>query len=70
MVSFKLTTLLTAATFSLGAYARPAARDTPLWLTLPATPDLPGNPTGTKTTVNGIQIWHAEFGTKSSSKLP
>ncbi|KAF8669663.1 alpha/beta hydrolase fold [Rhizoctonia solani] len=70
MVSFKLTTLLAVATFSLGTYARPAARDTPLWLTLPPTPNLPGNPAGTKTTVNGVQIWHAQFGTKSSSKLP
>ncbi|CUA75496.1 hypothetical protein RSOLAG22IIIB_05927 [Rhizoctonia solani] len=70
MVSFKLTAFLAAASLSLGTYARPAARDTPLWLTLPPTPQLPGNPAGTKTIVNGIQIWHAEFGTKSSSKLP
>ncbi|KDN43702.1 hypothetical protein RSAG8_05892, partial [Rhizoctonia solani AG-8 WAC10335] len=71
MVSFKLTTLLAAASLSIGTYAYPAARDTtPLWLTLPATPELPGNPVGTKTTVNGVQIWHAEFGTKSSSQLP
>ncbi|CAE6417646.1 unnamed protein product [Rhizoctonia solani] len=70
MVSFNLAAFLAAASLSLGTYARPAARDTPLWLTLPPTPQLPGNPVGTKTAVNGIQIWHAEFGTKSSSKLP
>ncbi|EUC55268.1 alpha/beta hydrolase fold protein [Rhizoctonia solani AG-3 Rhs1AP] len=70
MVSFKLTAFIATASLSLGTYARPSARDTPLWLTLPSTPKLPGNPAGTKTSVNGVQIWHAEFGTKSSSKLP
>ncbi|KAB5589319.1 hypothetical protein CTheo_7241 [Ceratobasidium theobromae] len=56
---------------SLQASARLEARQTPLWMTLPPTPDLPGNPAGTKTLVNGVEIWHAEFGPKpSSSNLP
>ncbi|QRV92134.1 alpha/beta hydrolase family protein [Ceratobasidium sp. AG-Ba] len=42
----------------------------PVWETLPPTPALPGNPAGTKTPVNGIHIWHAEFGTNSASTLP
>ncbi|CAE7183294.1 unnamed protein product [Rhizoctonia solani] len=70
MVSFKLAACLASASLLLGAYARPSLRATEPWLTLPPTPELPGNPAGTKTTVNGVKIWHAEFGTKSSSKLP
>ncbi|CAE6485099.1 unnamed protein product [Rhizoctonia solani] len=72
MVSINLTAFLVAATCSLGAYAAAASRNKAAspWSTLPPTPKLPGNPKGTKTTINGVEIWHAEFGTKESSKLP
>ncbi|CAE6485086.1 unnamed protein product [Rhizoctonia solani] len=70
MVLFRLSTLLaTAAYLTAHASFLPRA-NTPTWLTLPPTPTLPGNPVGTKTPINGVKIWHAEFGTKSSSRLP
>lgn len=72
MVSFSLSSLLFAASYlSLQASARLETRQAPLWMTLPPTPTLPGNPTGNKTLVNGIEIWHAEFGPKlDTSCLP
>ncbi|CAE6500366.1 unnamed protein product [Rhizoctonia solani] len=72
MVLFRLSSLLATAAY-LSAYASflPVPRAaTPIWETLPPTPTLPGNPAGTKTPINGVQIWHAEFGTKKASKLP
>ncbi|KAK6203670.1 hypothetical protein LQW54_008876 [Pestalotiopsis sp. IQ-011] len=50
--------------------ARVAAQATPIWETLPPTPSLPGNAAGSHTEINGVQIWHAEFGTPSAEKLP
>ncbi|KAF3014752.1 hypothetical protein E8E14_009865 [Neopestalotiopsis sp. 37M] len=47
-----------------------AAQATPIWETLPPTPSLPGNPAGSHTQINGVQIWHAEFGTPSAEKVP
>ncbi|KAH7337208.1 Alpha/Beta hydrolase protein [Rhizoctonia solani] len=72
MVLFRLSSLLaTAAYLSVHASFLPAPRAvTPVWETLPPTPTLPGNPVGTRTPINGVQIWHAEFGTKATSKLP
>ncbi|CAE6456779.1 unnamed protein product [Rhizoctonia solani] len=72
MVLFRLCSLLATAAY-LSAYASflPVPRAaTPIWETLPPTPTLPGNPVGTKTPINGVQIWHAEFGTKKASDLP
>ncbi|KAG8741108.1 hypothetical protein FRC11_014978 [Ceratobasidium sp. 423] len=70
MVLFRLPSLLATAVF-LSAHASFLPRaTTPTWETLPPTPTLPGNPAGTKTSINGVEIWHAEFGTKSASKLP
>ncbi|KDN41632.1 hypothetical protein RSAG8_07310, partial [Rhizoctonia solani AG-8 WAC10335] len=70
MISFKLSTLLAAATFSLGAYASAPSQDQTLKSILPATPKLPGDAKGTYTSANGAKIWHAEFGTKGRTKLP
>ncbi|CAE6498581.1 unnamed protein product [Rhizoctonia solani] len=70
MVLFGLPSLLaTAALLSVHASFLPRAT-TPTWETLPPTPTLPGNPAGTKTPINGVEIWHAEFGIKSASRLP
>ncbi|KEP51542.1 putative alpha/beta fold hydrolase [Rhizoctonia solani 123E] len=70
MASFKLTTLLVAGTSFLTVYARLVPQGNPLLPSLPPTPKLPGDPKGSYTTVDGAEIWHAEFGTKSKSKLP
>ncbi|CUA69974.1 hypothetical protein RSOLAG22IIIB_08819 [Rhizoctonia solani] len=72
MVLFRVSSLLATAAY-ISAYASflPVPRaTTPTWLTLPPTPTLPENPVGTKTPINGVEIWHAEFGTKTASKLP
>ncbi|KAK6828240.1 hypothetical protein PG987_011581 [Apiospora arundinis] len=47
-----------------------AAQTTPVWETLPPTPQLPGNPAGTHTEINGVKIWHAEFGTAVAGEVP
>ncbi|ETS77418.1 hypothetical protein PFICI_11292 [Pestalotiopsis fici W106-1] len=47
-----------------------AGQATPIWETLPPTPSLPGNAAGSHTQINGVEIWHAEFGTPSAEKLP
>ncbi|KAL5632800.1 hypothetical protein ACGC1H_005674 [Rhizoctonia solani] len=72
MVLFRLSSLLaTAAYISAHAFLLPVSRATThTWETLPTTPTLPGNPVGTKTPINGVEIWHAEFGVKKASRLP
>ncbi|KAJ1303123.1 hypothetical protein OPQ81_011323 [Rhizoctonia solani] len=72
MVLFRLPSLLVSAAYiSAHAFILPVPRaTTPTWETLPPTPVLPGNPVGTKTPINGVEIWHAEFGTKIPSRLP
>ncbi|KAK8080313.1 alpha/beta hydrolase [Apiospora hydei] len=47
-----------------------AAQTTPVWETLPPTPQLPGNPAGTLTEINGVKIWHAELGTAVDGQVP
>ncbi|KAK7956430.1 uncharacterized protein PG986_005652 [Apiospora aurea] len=47
-----------------------SAQTTPVWETLPPTPQLPGNPAGTLTEINGVKIWHAEFGTAAAGQVP
>ncbi|GAB1525580.1 hypothetical protein RhiTH_008743 [Rhizoctonia solani] len=72
MVLLRLSSLLAAATcisVQVSSLSLPRA-STPVWETLPPTPTLPGNPAGTKTPINGAQIWHAEFGKRNPSKLP
>ncbi|CAE6446146.1 unnamed protein product [Rhizoctonia solani] len=72
MVLFGLCSFLATAVYiSVHASFVPLPRaSTPVWETLPPTPTLPGNPVGTKTPINGVQIWHAEFGVRDPSKLP
>jgi pimeloyl-ACP methyl ester carboxylesterase len=41
-----------------------------IWETLPPTPTLPGNPTGSKTRINGVDIWHSEFRNRSDTGIP
>ncbi|ORY67525.1 Alpha/Beta hydrolase protein [Pseudomassariella vexata] len=62
---YKFNPIITAA-----CLAGLVAAATPVWETLPATPTLPGNPAGSKTEINGVQIWHAEFGTASADTVP
>jgi pimeloyl-ACP methyl ester carboxylesterase len=38
------------------------AQAEPQWLTLPPTPSLPASPRSGHASVNGVQIWYAEFG--------
>ncbi|KAK8051761.1 hypothetical protein PG993_003146 [Apiospora rasikravindrae] len=47
-----------------------AAQTAPVWETLPPTPQLPGNPAGTVTEINGVKIWHTEFGTPVDGQVP
>lgn len=47
-----------------------AAQGTPVWQTLPPTPKLPGSPTGSHTTLNGANIWWAEFGGAAAGNIP
>ncbi|KAH7338899.1 Alpha/Beta hydrolase protein [Rhizoctonia solani] len=52
------------------AVSHVCAQGTSPWLIHPPTPALPGNPDGIKKAVNGVQIWHTEFGIKNVSQLP
>ena len=40
------------------------------WETLPPTPKLPGSPKGNYTTVNGADLWWAEFNQPTAGKPP
>lgn len=53
-----------------GLAALAAAEDPPVWLTLPPTPTLPGSPKGSYATVNGANLWWAEFNEPAPDKLP
>ncbi|KAI9730906.1 MAG: hypothetical protein M1834_005624 [Cirrosporium novae-zelandiae] len=45
---------------------------TPVWLTLPATPTLPGSVDNAKVDINGVKLWWGNYGgtVGSSDKLP
>ncbi|KAK7927380.1 hypothetical protein PG985_004378 [Apiospora marii] len=61
-------TIYSSAISCLAAVA--AAQTAPIWETLPPTPQLPGSPAGTLSDINGVKIWHAEFGTAVDGQVP
>ncbi|KAK7958541.1 Alpha/Beta hydrolase protein [Apiospora saccharicola] len=61
-------TIYSSAVSCLAAVA--AAQTAPIWETLPPTPQLPGSPAGTLSDINGVKIWHAEFGTAVAGQVP
>ncbi|KAI6291607.1 hypothetical protein MCOR34_010147 [Pyricularia oryzae] len=59
MVSF--TTLLLAAAASLSTEARNVPRDSPVWLTLPPTPQLPSPISNKLYPINGVNLWLQKY---------
>ncbi|KAJ0318459.1 hypothetical protein COL5a_010692 [Colletotrichum fioriniae] len=60
---------LMAAVAVAGSVSGLAVRQTPIWQTLPATPNLPTPISTAKTAINGIQMWFQEYN-KAAGGVP